>query len=371
LLRRVLVLPAAVSLLALTMGTASAATTTSWTLVPMPTPVGSTPAMTSVSCPSATDCVAVGLSTGAIAESWNGSAWSLMSVPQPAHRYNVQLNGVSCASADYCMAVGQGIDKVGANPTDALTELWNGSTWTIETPGSPFPGKPSGGLNAVSCVSADYCAAVGELRQGSTYYGVVDLWNGSTWTAEATLSGVKDFSSVSCPTTAGCSITDGADIAYWSGGATIATEPLAVPSGGAVPLAEAISCTAAQSCTTVGDTNAGVPLAEYWNGSGWAVQLTHVPPNTSQSNLADVSCVSASSCTAVGNEFRAHQIKESLLAEHWNGSGGWGIPATPATGSNNQFMAVSCATTVNCMAVGSIPGSSGNGEYADVMAPTS
>jgi hypothetical protein len=64
-----------------------------------------------VSCPSATDCIAVGGhitvngSQSPTADSWNGSTWTAQTVPDPAGSGYTVLFGVSCPSANDCSAV--------------------------------------------------------------------------------------------------------------------------------------------------------------------------------------------------------------------------------------------------------------------------
>jgi hypothetical protein len=63
-----------------------------------------------VSCVSAANCTAVGLSDNhgtdkTLIESWNGSGWSV--VPSPNRGADISdFGGVSCVSAAGCMAVG-------------------------------------------------------------------------------------------------------------------------------------------------------------------------------------------------------------------------------------------------------------------------
>jgi hypothetical protein len=345
-LRRLLALPAAAGLLALSVSAASAATGTTWTIVPVPDVNGVAAAPLSISCPSPSDCVTVGDEKPTIgnafpvAESWNGSAWTVMTVAEPAHTDGGALESVSCVSADYCMAVGVYEATDTRHNSQTLTEVWNGSTWTIK------PGAVKKiGLGSVSCVSATYCVAQGE--------GDIEVWNGSTWSEAASdPAASKDLGQISCPTMAGCYITDSGYVAYWDGGTSLTQQSLAAPPGGNFYEGESISCTGAQSCTVVGDNNGG-PLAEAWNGTVWTIEPTHVPAKTVYSNLAAVSCVSAASCTAVGTKDPAQQEVTDLLAERWNGSGDWGVANLAEPGDDGgQFLSISCTTTVNCMAMG-------------------
>jgi hypothetical protein len=84
-----------------------------------------------VSCPETDWCVALGSSTsstgsGTLAESWNGTAWSIQPTPIPPGSTNSKLAGVSCSAPDACMAVGVAISHTGSYA--ALTEAWNGTS---------------------------------------------------------------------------------------------------------------------------------------------------------------------------------------------------------------------------------------------------
>ena len=87
------------------------AQTLTWSVVHSPNRRAGGNALDAVSCVSAGACMATGHrinsagSAVTLAESWNGTRWSL--VPSPnARRGGNQLVGVSCASPDACMAAG-------------------------------------------------------------------------------------------------------------------------------------------------------------------------------------------------------------------------------------------------------------------------
>jgi hypothetical protein len=100
-----------------------------------------------VSCTSGRFCLAVGLEQGDLAAQWNGTAWRQV-------RSGSALDAVSCLTPDDC--VGVGYSPVGS--VDA--EGWNGVNWTPQrTPRIKSRNNPE--LNAVSCSSESFCAAVG------------------------------------------------------------------------------------------------------------------------------------------------------------------------------------------------------------------
>jgi hypothetical protein len=116
-----------------------------------------------VSCLTARDCLAVGFDAnalngagGPLAEVWNGTRWRTIGVTLPAGATSGILPGVSCvAAARRCVAVGQ-CDK-GIGNQFALADTWNGKAWTL----AQLPAPPGGGtaLHGVSCTSAARCVA--------------------------------------------------------------------------------------------------------------------------------------------------------------------------------------------------------------------
>jgi hypothetical protein len=56
---------------------------------------------------------------------WNGVTWTRLATPKGA---TGTLHGVTCVTADHCIAVGS---QRGGNGTTTLSEFWNGTAWTI------------------------------------------------------------------------------------------------------------------------------------------------------------------------------------------------------------------------------------------------
>lgn len=118
-----------------------------------------------------------------LAESWDGSAWTLQSIPDPPGSTGTLMTGLACAAPASCVATGY--YSTGPVTFHALAEQWNGSAWTIQaTPASPATENSQ--LNAVSCVSATSCTAVGIYTRGTpaevTGRGALaEYWNGSAW----------------------------------------------------------------------------------------------------------------------------------------------------------------------------------------------
>ena len=215
--------------------------------------------------------------TGASAAVAAASGWSIQTTPNPAGGSDVVLNGVSCASASACTAVGGPAQPATTGVT--LAEGWNGTTWSIQhTP------NPTGGsliiLNGVSCTLASACTAVGSTSTGTTTVTLAERWNGTKWSIQTTPN----------------------------------------PAGGSEIHLIRVSCTSATACTAAGfysNATTTVTLAERWNGSRWSIQHTPNPAGGSNSTLNGVSCASATACTAVGGSFNG--TTGVTLAERWNG----------------------------------------------------
>jgi hypothetical protein len=81
---------------------------------------------------------------------------------------------VSCTSATACTAAGF---YSNATTTVTLAERWNGTTWSIQTTPNPTGGSGST-LDGVSCASAKACTAVGGYNNGTTGVTLAERWNG-------------------------------------------------------------------------------------------------------------------------------------------------------------------------------------------------
>jgi len=109
---------------------------------------------------------------------WDGSIWTTVNPPNTASGDNL-LSSVSCTSATSCVAVGEYND--GSN-LQALALKWNCSSWT--SIGAPA-GTEDNSLRAVSCVSSTVCVAVGESLTESDLIPLMATWDGTNWTVFA------------------------------------------------------------------------------------------------------------------------------------------------------------------------------------------
>jgi hypothetical protein len=100
----------------------------------------------------------------------------------PAGAISSQLNGVSCAKGGLCVAVGQYASSLRGTLT--LAERWAAGRWTV-IPTPNLRGATSSQLNAVSCLRATECIAVGSYRRGAGITKtLVERFHRGAWTIE-------------------------------------------------------------------------------------------------------------------------------------------------------------------------------------------
>jgi hypothetical protein len=186
---------------------------TAWTIQTTPVPSGATYSeLSGVSC-RADACKAVGSyydSAGAqapLAESWDGTAWRIRTTPVPAGAVASSLVGVSCSMTADCTAVGHSYDLEGTEVT--LAESWNGTAWKVLSTPNPKGATSSFLDGGVSCGDATSCLAVGSYSNASgTPFMLAESWNGSAWRVETTpdpkAAVERDLGGVSCASATVC-----------------------------------------------------------------------------------------------------------------------------------------------------------------------
>lgn len=178
-----------------------------WTIEKTPTPTVSNESggvLSSVSCSSASACAAVGNSdvlNTSFSEVWDGSTWTIHSIPNPEEIGDSGLYGVSCVSPTSCTAVGVFINSGFVKTT--LAEGWNGIKWKIQSTPNP-PEREVSQLLAVSCLPG-VCTAVGDSSLPEAT--LAEVWNGSTWKTQ-TIPNQKDLddnlTGLSCTSASTC-----------------------------------------------------------------------------------------------------------------------------------------------------------------------
>jgi hypothetical protein len=356
---------------------AQAASAATWTFQDTATPSAATTwGMNDVSCQAGGDCMAVGSLTDSsftshvLAEQRVGATWSVVPADEFVGTLSSQFNGVSCPSANDCTAVGSYLTSGGQLP---LAELWGGSGWSIDAFSAPS-GAATSTLNGVDCWAAGSCMAVGSWStstDGSGNTALAAVWNGSGWTLTTPVipagAVAAEFDGVSCLSGTHC-----VAVGYYSTGN--AGLPLAEAWNGATWTVQAtpatagelrgVSCTSASACTAVGPGATAIR----WNGTAWSQQTLAKPNHGSAPDLFSVSCTAASICTGVGEYFIDGVA--NAAAEFWNGTAWKFQPVGISTASDTAFLGgVSCQPPATCTAVGTYHDPvTGNRSFAEIIA---
>ena len=274
-----------------------------WTYKALPIPAeGWSPEPIGVSCTAANACTAVGhyfkgSDVKVLVERWNGSSWSLETVPSPySEAPFTRGRSVSCVSGSECIAVGSYV-----NPSGVLKnwsgQLKGGSWSNLTTPS--MEGAEEAALEDVSCSSASFCMAVGWAYDEGVGYKPVSLaWNGTSWETRTPARTSGTSGSVSCTSSTFCMTAGyGLSSEVWNGEKWVYKDPAPAFWG----YFTSVYCGSPSYCTAVGGAK-GLKyfgIAEVWNGSSWKL----LPPSMDGEvvhGLNGVSCAGLSGCTAVG-----------------------------------------------------------------------
>jgi hypothetical protein len=362
-------------------------------LVPQP---GRGSLLDGVFCVSPANCWAVGFYVPSTQEielnealHWNGSAWSAVSVPNPAGTADGDFNNliaVRCTASNNCWAVGDSSNSGGAL-NQALH--WNGRKWSLVR--TPQPAGTavhnSNALFDVVCRTAGNCWAVGTYQKGTTKFNQALHWNGRKWSVVRTPqpggTGADDgnaLNAVRCVSPSTCLAVGSVgmitspfsarnEVLRWNGRTW---SPVPVPSPGGNPGAggfselNGLTCVSVTSCWAVGDYGTFIKptffsQAVRWNGRRWSLLAVPEPGGTAsgaEQGLSSASCSSPANCWAVGDYVPSggDTLATLNLAVHWNGTA-WSQVTTPDpggfdAGDLNDLAAVRCTSAANCWAVG-------------------
>ncbi len=308
-----------------------------------------------ISCATATNCVAVGVTTngkGEVVETTNrGASWSSDTVPSSAP----PLLSVSCWAAGACVAVGGGLSP---NTGGIYRQTSVGGAFSAVT-------EPSGHgeLDAVSCPSSSYCAALAYDTTAKQFDDVLKSTNaGASWSvAESTMTVSSQWvslSSIDCLTATTC-VASGSG--YYAPSVVATSNAWSSYSGayyGSAPAyLEALSCASTSYCLAAGlaDTLSGPATGGSWTES-------QDPPPISQI-LGDL-CISTTTCGLVGDTTLATSpVNGPGAIEMTSNAGSTWTQEAAAPGTGTLF-GLSCAPNGGpCLSVGEsyAIGAAGNG----------
>ncbi len=334
-------------------------------------------ALTSVACPSASWCVAVGRretangqTSGPLVETWRPAAWRADALPRSES--GADLASVSCAEVGSCVTVGQ--DASGPYVLTLRAGNWE------PTP-LPIPANsPQVGLDAVSCQSPSVRAAVGTQvgrGAGAGFSALAYSNNGSGWALDRfpVTGGLGFLNGVSCDGRS--RVLDCTAVGMGTSvGPPSGSPPINVNTSEPVPAAahllgtlwtdervpslsgrlNAVFC-GHGTCTAVGveagSAGNAEPLAMVETRRGWAKTLAS--PLSQAIDLSSISCDGSSSlCAAVGFT-QAHGKTRAWLGLDVSSNGHWHVQPSGIPTFFSMLRAVSCVSMpdkMTCTAVG-------------------
>ena len=272
---------------------------------------------------------------------WTGTQAPLPSGPDaPGTNPESDISSDSCVSAAFCAAVGD--YQTSAHNSLPLLDTYAGGTWSsIEGPLPSDAGTdPDASLFGVSCPRVGFCVAVGEYENTTTFldHGLIETLSGGVW------------SDMETPLPSGAGT--GSDAGAWL---------------------SAVSCQTDTDCVAGGLFKNGsgrdVGLIDTLTGDTWSAQAAPQPADAAANQdvwVKDVSCPSSGACAAGGYYENGDDRVQALLFSQAP-DGAWtdqatSLPSGAATGTaeSSEADAVSCATT-SCEAVGQYEDTSGRG----------
>jgi hypothetical protein len=335
----------------------------------------------SVACPSSSLCIGVGLVFATATSAAGGAAAPLAAtsgaVPrgqavQTMHGTEL-LSGVSCPTVTQCLAVGENSDATGG-----VAVALDPQTGAVSN-GQSVQNIPGILMAAVACPSITQCLAVGHASDGQGVAVSLDPATGAIATDESleTIPGTGGLGleGLACPTTTQCVAVG--ENASKSAGAAVPLNP----STGALSTGESvqsvtnkgvlvgISCPSPTRCLAVGwgadQPSVAVPL-DPGTGmipSGEADQTI----SSRAATLSAVTCPSVSQCLAVGNDDSDPSTGQAVPLSPVTGaiSSGQAIESPSGTGALNG---IDCSSGTQCLAVGA--GFEGSGGASLVLSPT-
>lgn len=352
----------------------------SWTQQAVPTPDG-TGQLTAVVALSATDAWAVGMyppeglsyppnapsgGHGALAEHWDGSAWTQVPMPTPGGATQVDVNAVAATGHADVWAVG---NWWGANGAPALlVEHWDGNAWTIDH--VPFPCS-TGQLMGVAGLSASDVWAVGTCSNST----LVLHWDGSKWrrissphpgwhsfsqlAAVAAISptSVWAFGNYASAQKKGHLPTGYAGARrtlalHWNGAKWKRIVSPNVTSGSnRLYAAAAAGRGDLWAAGGYGNGGSGRLLAEHWNGRAWHVPSVNTAfPIAKSQGLTSLAAAASDDVWAAGFHQDAQDLCYSGLVAHWNGKAWSAVPTlNPRT---DQLAGIAAASPTAVWVVG-------------------
>ena len=212
---------------------------------------------------------------------WDGSAWTIVPTPSPAHGPGTYLAAVSGTGSDDVWAVGRYWNGEGHSPDRLLIEHWDGSTWSVVPSAKPRGVGNHHVTRYLSGVSATSPNDVWAVGYASGQGAVAEHWDGEAWTFAKLPTVSRTLIDISA--------SSGADV--WA----------------------------------VGQGERSRAAAMRFDGTDWEAHgLPHIPNVITQ--LYGVAALASDDVWAVGEYFRTDDGTGGALLEHWDGNRWQRIP---------------------------------------------
>ncbi len=347
-------------------------------------------ALTSISCATSLDCVALDANSSTIVATTDG--WSTFTyLSEPA-----ELSSVSCDAARVCAVSATNYYGVG----EVLLSTDGGTHWTTRVIPADNGGELFGPVSSgVACPSARTCLVTGAVaKQVGPRVLITDVVfrttnGGASWTTATLPKGVEFLDDLACPSAARCYLVGGSNhnagliLVSSTGGVTWRT----ALDWAAVPSIDSISCAAGGDCVAGGatrDDTEVVALRTTTAGKSWAKHTVVVgedfgefvscgsvtrcaialePGTTTGVELSAnggttwtssdvpviapipraVSCPAAGTCVALGNKIGTGNLAVGLAERTTNDGATWTTSSMPVGVSIGY--AITCPTTTDCM----------------------
>ena len=241
----------------------------------------------------------------------NDGAWSAAPAPVvPVQALETRLNDVSCVTEDWCLAVG----SMGAYP---LAEVWDGSSWSV-VPAPSLGTADNTQIESVDCSSPSSCV----VRVLRTYpspdlYDYAVAWDGAQW-HELTGGSEGPYLEVvpiGCAPDGSCLVVDNgtAQTVAWDGDSATTFNDYPYED------VNAIHCFAADQCLAATSSSMWV-----WNGAEWSYPGGSEYYEIFSNGASSFSCFAPDDCIAVGTNL----FETAATSATWDGSS-WTEVALP------------------------------------------
>jgi len=297
-----------------------------------------------------------GASSALSANVWSGSQinpriWGLTLAP-PSPGY-IELQSISCAARDVCVAVGGGPENV--KEPHGMKVRESGYALALGVRGWQAPIRIEGELEprAVSCPSPTFCVAVGNHARGANFVGYAATYNGRAWSRPQTIVAEpledehrkQELQFVSCASRSFCAAANAAgQVIVYNG-----SEWQQAVAGYPRAMLRSLACPGASDCQAIMDlatpvetsgnvTSGGVFEEAFtlaFDGTGWQTPAAR----TTAESFVSLACPTVTYC-AVGTN---HGEIYSYDGVAWSGPIGPGGPFTAP---------LSCASASFCVGIG-------------------